>query len=268
LLVERFGGAHLRLTCQEGSCAPGAAAYGAECIGGEHCESGHCLRDPWTGNERDPGVCTEVCVVGAGGCPGGDLCKEVGEQAYCVPGRECLEDADCGGGANDHCLFDFDGHYRCRRLCMLDSHCVAPARCIELGYGAGVCVTPGPAPNGAECLDPLVCAGLACRGGATALTCSTAPPFADGGLVPDVPTVPDGGWRPDSGGVDRSAPLQDGGQPDLGVASTRVGEGCACAGAASAAARWPLVLLVVFGLRRRGVSVVGRLSRGRSMPRC
>lgn len=229
-----IGGSPLRLTCDGTSCVPGAVGYGLDCVDNGHCTSGACLRDPAAVYSGDPGGCTQSCT--SGGCPGGDLCKDVGSgDLRCVPGRACAEDSDCGSGANDKCLFDFDGHFRCRRLCMLDQHCPAPARCIDLGYGAGVCYQPGAAPNGAECLDPLLCMGLACRGNAQTLSCETAPTRQDGGSVPDVPHVGDGGWRPDATGRDLYG--HDAWQPsfDAGGGAADDGgidagpPGCACA---------------------------------------
>ncbi|MFH1812153.1 MAG: matrixin family metalloprotease [Pseudomonadota bacterium] len=256
LLVEHFGGSHLRLTCQSNTCQQGLAGYGAECLNDSHCQSDSCLRDPWTGNGRDPGVCTRTCNVGASDCPGGDLCKDVSGTGTCVPGRDCLEDADCGGGANDFCLFAFDGRYRCQRLCMLDAHCQSPMRCIDLDYGAGVCVAPGPNPNNAPCLSPMDCMGLACRGDENTLRCATAAPRQDGGVTPDIPVAPDG-WTPgDAGGTDRSG--TDGGARDVPIPDTAdyAGlppdeEGCACQGTQGRGSAVAMLALLVLHRRRR-----------------
>ncbi|MBN2358021.1 MAG: matrixin family metalloprotease [Deltaproteobacteria bacterium] len=248
-----IGGSPERLTCSGDTCLPGAVGYGLDCLDNGHCTSGLCLRDPAAASGADPGACTEVCTPGS--CPGGDLCRDVGGGALrCVPGRECASDSDCGALPNT-CLFDADGRYRCGQLCRMDSQCQAPARCIDLGYGLGVCKQPGPAPNGAECLQPLICAGLACRGDGQTLSCATAPPYQDGGALPDVPHVGDGGWRPDALGSDGGAPADratssadgDPGPGDDGP------PGCACAaretqGAALALALVPL--LVLAGRRR------------------
>jgi len=254
-----IGGSPLRLTCNGTSCVPGAVGYGLDCIDNSDCTSGACLRDPASVYSGDPGGCTESCTTGS--CPGGDLCKDVGGgNLRCVPGRSCSADSDCGGGANNKCLFDFDGHFRCRHLCMLDQHCTPPARCIDLDYGAGVCHEPGAAPNGAECLDPLMCMGLACRGNAQTLLCETAPTRQDGGTVPDVPHVGDGGWRPDAIGHDASGrdlwhPGYDGGNgydsaDDVGVEPEP--PGCACASRTPANVATLLLLPVLaFAGRRR-----------------
>ncbi len=259
LLVAFFGDSDLRLVCQDGSCIPGQGAYGAECLNDTHCQSGLCLRDPWTPNSRDPGACTTSCVLESSDCPGDDRCGEVGGNPRCLPGRDCLSDADCGGGANDRCLFDFNGHFSCQQLCMLDEHCPSPARCIDLAYGAGVCTEPGTTPNGGECLSPLECMGLACRGDVNELRCSTAPSNQDGGSVPDVPSI-DSAVGVDRAQIDAgrdasSWPGPDGGVPDRAdYASTPAPEtGCSCH---SATATAPKIfgLFVIVGLlmnRRR-----------------
>jgi hypothetical protein len=203
LLVRRLGGNNVRLRCNNGTCAPGAVGYGLECVDAANCTSNSCLRDPWTTDGFDPGACTQACTPGGTPCPNGDACVDVGGSTVCAPGRQCLADADCGGGANDRCLLEFDGVYRCRTLCLRDRNCVSPQRCIELGYGAGLCITPGAKPNGDPCIHPLECAGLACRG-ANNLRCETAPPRDDGGMSPDVPVrqdaavtpMPDAGTNP------------------------------------------------------------------------
>jgi hypothetical protein len=177
LLIRRLGGpSNVRLTCQNHACVEGQAGYGLECVDGAQCQTGVCLRDPWSSDGFDPGACTQRCTLGQGGCPNGDGCVDVGGQGTCLPGRQCLANADCGGGSNTRCLPDFDGVYRCRRLCLRDANCAAGDRCVDLGYGAGVCEPPGSRVNGDSCISALECVGLACRGAVGNFTCQEAPP--------------------------------------------------------------------------------------------
>lgn len=232
LLVATFGGTDMRLTCQAQHCQPGQVGYGGDCTDGGQCQSGLCLRDPWTGNSRDPGFCTQACDASA--CPHDDLCIVVAEQRFCVPGRDCLSDADCGGGANVHCMFDFDGRYSCQQTCLQDEHCLPGQRCIDLGYGAGICATPGALANGAPCLSPMSCQGLACRGDSQNLSCATASPMQDGGVTPDVPrydasSQADAGLHVDAGAQDLApveASVPDTADIPLGPAPE---PGCGCA---------------------------------------
>ncbi|MBI5498077.1 MAG: matrixin family metalloprotease [Deltaproteobacteria bacterium] len=252
LLIRRLGGENTRLVCNGGACVPGAAGYGAECVDDNQCTTGLCLRDVWSTDGYDPGACSRACTPGGTDCQAGDACAAVGAAHVCAPGRGCVVDADCGGGSNNRCLLDFDGAYRCRHLCMRDGNCTAPARCIDLGYGAGICAEPGTRPTGDACLNPYQCVGLACRGAAGDLRCAVAPPKEDGGVV----VVPDAGPRTDAG-----TPRPDGGTADAAgpyyppyeevPEEPPPDDGCACAAPGRAPAWWRVLLSALFLARRR-----------------
>lgn len=265
LLVGKLGGSIRRLSCQGGSCVGGQAGYGSDCLQGGHCASGQCLGDPAASDGDDPGACTQTC----GSCPNGDVCTNVNGTNVCAPGHGCLGDADCPGGNNDVCLLAFDGRYTCTHLCLRDAHCINGGRCIDLGYGAGVCQTGGALANGQACQHALECQGLACSGSGAQRTCSVAPPRdpADGqpdasvppqmdASVPrDASVQPDAaGPQPDGGGV--VMPGLDGGgvvsnDEDGGTLASGAWPGwggtllCSCREPAAREAPWGLTLMVM-----------------------
>lgn len=233
LLQGIYGGAELRYACGGGSCALGAsAAYGAECSGNQACAGGLCAQDPERTSGADPDFCSMSCNTPAD-CRG-DLCSG----GSCYVGRDdCLTDVDCPGN-NNVCVFDLDGRFRCRSLCLEDRHCAAGAVCHG-GTGAnppGFCRTPGPSPEGTSCQHGLECDSLACTGGGASPSCQGPPRIRmDGGPRPDA-GASDRGVIDAVAGADARPQGTDGGGSDLdagvlgdtGVSAPEVGGGCGC----------------------------------------
>lgn len=254
LLQGVYGGADLRYACAGGSCVLGASsAYGAECNGDPACAGGSCTQDPERTSGADPDFCSVAC--GSSAECGGDLCSG----GRCYVGRDdCLDDDDCPG-VNNVCVFDLDGRFRCRSLCLEDQHCAGGAVCHG-GTGAnppGFCRTPGASPEGTPCQHGLECDSLACTGGGANPTCEGAPRApGDAGPGPDAGPLDQGdpdGARQDArtGSPDAGARLDAGGLGDSGLSSPDVGGGCGCTGAAPTPGLDLLPLVLLLGLLRR-----------------
>jgi MYXO-CTERM domain-containing protein len=75
--------------CVEGRCVPDKTqpgGFGSTCDTGTECASGLCGNDG-----SGTMVCTELCDLGASGCPGGYECRNAGSNGVCWP-------LDGGGG--------------------------------------------------------------------------------------------------------------------------------------------------------------------------
>jgi MYXO-CTERM domain-containing protein len=269
------------MTCTVGP----TMTYGGECGGAANCTTGQCASDPERTAGGDPDFCTAGCATPAD-C-GGDLCAG----SICYVGRDdCLNDDDCPG-VNNVCVFDLDGRFRCRTLCLEDRHCAAIQDVCHGGTGAnppGFCRPPGPLAEGTACLSGLDCDSLACTGGGASPTCLGAPRVRmDAGpgdaALPDAvveldadmmdaavggpdAAPPDGGPPQDSGGWQpEDASPDDSGESIIG---SRPEGGCGCSasrGAEPNAVLWlALAWLAATRHRRSRCSSLRSLERAAS----
>jgi hypothetical protein len=258
LLFGLYGGDDLRFRCEASACVIGAsAAYGAECSTASDC-AGQCAADPERTSGQDPDFCTMACTAPAD-C-GGDLCAN----NACWIGRDdCLGDDDCPG-VNNVCVFDLDGRFRCRSLCLEDRQCADPSHVCHGGTGAnppGFCRPPGTSSAGASCESGLDCDSLACTGGGATPSCE-GPPLArtDAGTPLDAASMdavpldaapPDAG-EPDAMAQDAASEGADGGEltdataTDRDLIGSKVEGGCGCSGISSVSGRPPFFFLLFF----------------------
>lgn len=249
-MIGFYGGSHLRLRCDTGDCVSGRAPYGAACFANADCESDICLLDPEGPPPTDPGFCTLGCS--AGSCPWGDLCADTNGSMLCLLGRVNCWDVrpasnpdspDCPG-ANNYCIGDVDGRYRCRVTCVDDANCgaVAGARCHDPidADTPGFCREPGSVVEGA-CDSPLDCQTLVCATDPSGNgACVPGQGWQDGGPWPSDDGDGGGGAGVDGNGGDSDGLSSGGGWTSTGSTS-RVSpqrSGCSCSASSPA---WLLI---------------------------
>jgi len=106
----------------------GTRATGAPCAWGLQCEGEVCIGTTLGGEPTGwtAGMCTERCLDGL--CSAGQICTDLGDGLYCLPG--CSQDGDCRDGyvcnpAIEACLPDCTLGWDCGgdHLCEADGVC-------------------------------------------------------------------------------------------------------------------------------------------------